>query len=137
MMAPADVTAVADPKGGAIRLAWTNPQIPNLAGTRILRRESAWPEVPHDMTTRGIHDDPGTLPGDAREFLDTGLRDEVTYYYAVVSYDQAGATFPAFVSAMSTAPYSSHSARSPCRNSEGCTMNPPSPCTGSMTTAAT
>jgi len=105
MMAPADVTAVADPKGGAIRLAWTNPQIPNLAGTRILRRESAWPEVPHDMTTRGIHDDPGTLPGDAREFLDTGLRDEVTYYYAVVSYDQAGATFPAFVSAMSTAPY--------------------------------
>src|SRR5258705_13051959 len=105
MMAPADVTAVADPKGGAIRLAWTNPQIPNLAGTRILRRESAWPEGPHDMTTRGIHADPGTPPGDPREFLDTGFLDEVTSYYAVVSYDQAGATFPAFVSAVSTPPY--------------------------------
>jgi phage tail-like protein len=105
VIAPAPVTAEPDPKGGAIRLAWTNPQIPNFAGTRLLRRESVWPKVPDDMKTRAIHDDTGTPAGADGEFLDTGLRDEVTYYYAVVSYDQAGGTFPAFVAAMSTAPY--------------------------------
>jgi phage tail-like protein len=105
VIAPAAVTAEPDPKGGAIRLAWTNPQIPNFAGTRLLRRESAWPNVPGDMITRAIHDDTGTAAGADGEFLDIGLRDEVTYYYAVVSYDQAGDTFPAFVAAMSTAPY--------------------------------
>jgi phage tail-like protein len=103
--APAPVTAEPDPKGGAIRLAWTNPQIPNFAGTRLLRRETVWPSVPGDMNTRAIHDDTGTPAGADGEFLDTGLRDEVTYYYAVVSYDQTGGTFPTFVAAMSTAPY--------------------------------
>jgi phage tail-like protein len=71
----------------------------------VLRRELAFPEIPADISTsREIWNDTATPAGQSAYLLDCGLKGETVYYYAVVSYD-AAQNYPAFTSAMSTAPY--------------------------------
>jgi phage tail-like protein len=106
VIAPTSLSAAADPAGGRIRISWTNPAVAGFTGTRLLRRELAFPEVPGDIgTSREIHHDAATPAGSAATFVDANLRHEVAYYYAVVSYDASGTLYPAFVSTMTTAPY--------------------------------
>ena len=106
MIQPANVAATPDPRGGSILLSWTNPAIPGFSGTRVLRRELAFPEIPGDIgTSHEILNDTTTPAGESAQFLDSALKSETVYYYAIVSYDIAAQTYPAFTSAMSTAPY--------------------------------
>jgi phage tail-like protein len=103
---PANVAATPDPRGGSILLTWTNPVVPGFSGTRVLRRELAFPEVPGDIgTSHEILNDTTTPEGQPAQFLDSALKSETVYYYAVVSYDLSAQTYTAFTTAMSTAPY--------------------------------
>ena len=105
MIHPLNVAAVPDPHGGSILLSWTNPAISGFAGTRVLRREIAFPNVPGDFgTSYEILNDTGTPAGKTAQFFDSSLKSETVYYYAIVSYDSAQ-NYPAFISAMSTSPY--------------------------------
>lgn len=114
-MQPLDARAESDPRGGRILLTWTNPPLPGFKGTRVLRRESTFPDPSKpDARTTVIFDDAITPAGQSVHFLDLGtvsgsrtvqLKGETIYYYAIVSYDTASRPFPAFVSAIATAPY--------------------------------
>ena len=106
MIQPSQVAAVPDPRGGSILLSWTNPAVAGFAGTRVLRREIAFPEVPGDIgTSHEILNDTTTPAGQSAQFRDSALKSETVYYYAIVSYDAAAQTYPAFTSAMSTSAY--------------------------------
>lgn len=110
MIQPTNVTADPDPRGGRVVLSWTSPILPGFAGTQILRRELDFPVVSADVRNNKnvIRDDPGSptaAAGSTRQFVDTGLKSETTYYYAIVAYDAAFRPYPAFISAMTTAPY--------------------------------
>jgi phage tail-like protein len=105
---PTAITARPHPRGGSVLLSWTNPVVQNFKGTRVLRKELNFPVVPDDIGTKAeIYNDAATPQGGTASFLDAGLKNEVVYYYAVVSYDSAGNDYPAFVSAMSSSPYES------------------------------
>jgi hypothetical protein len=103
-----EVKADPDPRGGRIRLSWTNPSEAGFAGVKVLRREKAFPERADIGTRVEVHDEPAasTPPGAAGRFVDEGLRPETVYYYSVFAYDAAAAVSdPARASAMATAPY--------------------------------
>ena len=114
-MQPLDARAEPDLRGGRILLTWTNPPLPGFKGTRVLRRESTFPDLSKpDPTSVVIFDDSTTPAGQPGRFLDVGtvsgsrtvaLKGETVYYYAIVAYDTASRQFPTFVSAMATAPY--------------------------------
>lgn len=106
MIQPTGISAQPDPRGGRILVSWTNPVVAGFAGTRVLRRELFYPTVPADIgTSAEVYNDASTQAGQSGQFLDGGLKPERVYYYAVVSYDGAANTYPAYISAMSTAPY--------------------------------
>ncbi len=106
MTQPTAVIARPDAKGGIIRLSWTNPMVAGFVGTRVLRKELAYPVVPGDIGTAAeIYNDTTTAQGATGTFVDTGLKVEAVYYYAVVSYDLSANFYASFISAISTAPY--------------------------------
>lgn len=111
-MEVSSATAEAGPRGGEIRLDWTNPTGAGFGGVRVLRREGSYPEL-EDLDNPAlahelIHDQPAAQsPAAARvRLLDTGLKPETVYYYSLVAYDTVGKNSPPQrVSAMTTAPY--------------------------------
>jgi hypothetical protein len=110
MIQPTNVAADPDPRGGSMALSWTNPILPGFAGTQILRSELDFPVVSSNVRNNQnvILDEPSSSTasaGGAQQFLDTNLKSETTYYYAIVAYDAAFRPYPAFISAMTTAPY--------------------------------
>lgn len=101
-----NLKAEPDVQSGGVALSWTNPTLPAFRGTRILRREGRFPEVPADLGTAAeIHHDAVTPAGQEGRYLDGPLQGETVYYYAVVAYDATSQVYPSFVSAMATTPY--------------------------------
>jgi len=76
---PANVTNfTAAPSSGQISLNWTNPTS-DFSGTRILRKTGSSPANYNDGTV--VYDSNGT------SYIDTGLTNGTTYYYAAFSHD--------------------------------------------------
>jgi hypothetical protein len=107
MIGPTNIMVQPDHRGAALALSWTTPMLPGFLGTQVLRRELEFPVAPPDVrnSQNVVLDDRATPAGHAGQFLDTALKGETTYYYAIVAYDSAFRPFPAFISAMTTAPY--------------------------------
>ncbi len=111
-MQASNVRAEADARGGRIRLFWTTPRkadLPGFKGVKIVRRENSFPDPEQIRTDPGIHLDTKTKAGEPAVFLDTKLRGETNYYYAVAAYDSSKPPnyFPVYVSAMATTAYAS------------------------------
>lgn len=64
---------------GRIQLAWTNPTDPDLLGVKVLRKSGSYPTSASDGTV--VYD------GTAASYLNAGLVNGVTYYYAAFAYD--------------------------------------------------
>ena len=68
----------------AIKLAWTNPTVPDFAYTGIWRAEAdVFPGGDPDFVVSGG-------PGEKMEYVDEGITIGTTYYYWFKSYDTAG-----------------------------------------------
>lgn len=76
---PSNVPLAATPGDTTISLVWSHPPEPDFVGVRIMRRTGGYPTSPTDGTL--VYD------GLATTFLDTGLTNGVTYYYAAYTYD--------------------------------------------------
>ncbi len=76
---PSNVPLAATPGDTTVTLVWSHPPEPDFAGVRIMRRTGGYPTSPTDGTL--VYD------GLATTFLDTGLTNGVTYYYAAYTYD--------------------------------------------------
>lgn len=63
-----------------ITLSWTNPADADFAGVRILRKQGAYPANPTDGTV--------VYSGTGNTYVDTGLTNGTTYYYAAFSFDE-------------------------------------------------
>jgi len=72
----------ATPGDSQIRLVWQNPPDIDFKGVKIVRSENFYPQSPWEGTP--VYNDKGT------SFLDTGLKNNVTYYYTAFAYDKAG-----------------------------------------------
>ena len=79
--APGDVSGLRLEAGNKqIQLSWANPSTSDFAGVKVIRKENSIPQSVTDGST--IYD------GRATSYLDGGLTNGVTYYYAVFSYDE-------------------------------------------------
>src|SRR5262245_15584091 len=98
MNQPTNITAEPDARGAAVALSGTAPILPGFKGTQVLRKELESPLVPADVrnSTNVVFDDTSTAAGATGQFVDTGLKGETIYYYAIVAYDTAFRPFPAF-----------------------------------------
>jgi hypothetical protein len=77
---PASVLSLtADAGDSIVQLAWTNPGDADWAGTRVLRKEGGYPTGPTDGTI--------VFDGAADSYLDNGVTNGTTYYYAAYAYD--------------------------------------------------
>ncbi|MDD5726404.1 MAG: hypothetical protein PHC53_03280 [Patescibacteria group bacterium] len=76
---PSNVPLTATPGDTNVLLIWSHPPEPDFAGVRIMRRTGGYPTSPTDGTL--VYD------GLATTFLDTGLTNGLTYYYAAYTYD--------------------------------------------------
>lgn len=100
------LSAEPDPRGGGVLLSWLNPVAPGFGGVRVLRREGQYPKLPDDLgTSRQIFEDLLTPAGAPGRFLDSGLKGETVYYYAVATLDAAGDVDPSFTSSLTLSPY--------------------------------
>ena len=80
---PANVFGfTATPGDGQNALAWTNPTDPDFAFVRIRARTDGFPSGPNDG--RFVYEGP------AQNFIDSGLVNGTTYYYANYAFDAAG-----------------------------------------------
>jgi len=78
---PGGVTGLtATPGDAQVELNWTNPTDEDFAGVRIVRRTGQAPSSPTDGTV--------VYAGTGQTFLDTGLDNGTTYYYAAYAYDE-------------------------------------------------
>jgi len=78
--APANVSSLtATPGDASVTLDWNLPPDPDFAGTRIVRKEGGYPTGPNDGTI--------IYQGAANTYLDLGLTNGTTYYYAAYAYD--------------------------------------------------
>ena len=104
-----ELKAEPHPSGNRVDLAWKNPTDAGFSGVKILRREVTYPELPGDLNSFKIHDEPVavTPAGSEGHFSDFGLTSETVYYYAVAAYDAAAKHFPVFISCMPTGAYKS------------------------------
>jgi len=75
-----DLTAT--PGDTIVSLSWTNPTDPDLAGTKITRKTGDYPLGPFDGTQ--VYAGPGNTT------IDTGLTNDVLYYYGAYAYDTSG-----------------------------------------------
>lgn len=103
-----NATAEANPRGGEIQLAWTNPTGGAFGGVRVLRREGSFPTLSDLGTPAQVHDEPAaqTPAGMSVRLLDTDLKPETVYYYSIVVYDGAlNFSPPVNASAMTTGSY--------------------------------
>lgn len=69
-------------------LTWTNPLDEDLAQVIVKRKTTGYPVNHEDGDTRLTID--SATPGRAETFVDTGLTNGITYYYAVFNRDKAG-----------------------------------------------
>lgn len=77
---PSSVTGVkATSSDGKVILSWTNPQDPDLAGVRILRKTTGCPD--------SIYDGQVIYKEKSTSYEDAGLENGVTYYYTLYAYD--------------------------------------------------
>jgi hypothetical protein len=67
---------------GQVSLSWVNPPDPDFAGVKILRKTGDFP--------RGSTDGTLVYDGIGASRVDTGLTNDITYYYGAFSYDAAG-----------------------------------------------
>lgn len=67
---------------GEIVFEWKNPPDPDFKAVKILRSEKFYPKDPSEGKL--VYD------GEGASFIDTGLKNEVRYYYTVFVYDKAG-----------------------------------------------
>jgi hypothetical protein len=77
---PANVSLLtATPGDARVTLNWTNPVDADFAGVKLLRKTTAYP----------LDENDGTLvyTGNGITFLDLGVTNGVTYYYAVFAFD--------------------------------------------------
>ncbi len=73
------ITAKADPLGNGITLSWTNPEVAQFPGVRIMRRTETYPIAPDDGAL--------VLEGEGLDMaLDENLHAETVYYYAFFPY---------------------------------------------------
>ena len=63
----------------AIQLSWTNPGDPDFVGVKVIRKLGSYPTTVADGTQ--VYDGAGT------SYLNSGLSNGVTYYYAAFAYD--------------------------------------------------
>ncbi|MBC7097582.1 PD40 domain-containing protein, partial [Candidatus Bipolaricaulota bacterium] len=77
-----------DGENGQSRLAWTNPPDDDLAEVVVRRKTESYPSDHTDGEL--VYDNAALTPGVAVEYVDTGLANGTTYYYAVFSRDTAG-----------------------------------------------
>gem|GEM_PF-2448643 len=82
--------AARDGENGQSTLTWTNPSDADLAEVRVLRRQDAWPTGPGDAAATVVYDNTSPVPSSAVTYVDTGLTNSTTYYYAVFPRDAAG-----------------------------------------------
>ncbi|HAS80666.1 MAG: Fibronectin type III domain protein [Candidatus Nomurabacteria bacterium GW2011_GWE1_32_28] len=73
-----------------VSLSWTNPNDVDFAGVKIVRKVGSYPVNSTDGTV--VYNSNGT------SYIDTGLTNDVTYYYAVFAYDEVPNYSPGSVS---------------------------------------
>lgn len=69
------------PTSGQISLSWSNPKDTDFVRIKILRKDNSAPTSPADGLV--VYD------GNQTTFTDTNLQNNLTYYYALYSYDRA------------------------------------------------
>ncbi len=79
-----------DGEDGRSTLTWTDPSDPDVAEILVLRKEDGWPESHTDTDAVVVYQAPAKGPGEDEQYVDTGLENGKTYYYAVFSCDAAG-----------------------------------------------
>ncbi|MFH2104625.1 MAG: S8 family serine peptidase [Parcubacteria group bacterium] len=79
--APGDVSSLSLEAGNKqVQLSWVNPPASDFAGVKVVRKEGSTPQNVSDGST--------IYNGRASSYLNTGLTNGTTYYYAVFSYDE-------------------------------------------------
>jgi predicted CxxxxCH...CXXCH cytochrome family protein len=89
---PAIVTDfnASDGESGQSTLTWTNPADVDLDIVRVMRKTGSWPTGPSDAGATAAYDVAGSTPSAAVNFVDNGLTNGTSYYYAVYSRDSTG-----------------------------------------------
>ena len=80
-VSPGDVSGMSVTAGlNQISLSWTNPADADFAGVKILRKTSGYPTNETDGAI--------AYNGSGVFYVDTGLTNEITYYYTAFAYDE-------------------------------------------------
>ncbi|NQV13329.1 MAG: S8 family serine peptidase [Parcubacteria group bacterium] len=79
--APGDISSPRLEAGNKqVQLSWVNPSASDFAGVKVVRKEGSTPQNVTDGST--------VYNGRASSYLNTGLTNGTTYYYAIFSYDE-------------------------------------------------
>ena len=76
-----------DPAGNTLLLSWSNPDVPDFNGIKILRKENTVPDSCNDSDADEVYNSNAT---DVSSYTDSFLTDDQLYCYGVCSIDAAG-----------------------------------------------